>query len=262
MSINELEQAIQRVCLAETPDQPCLAQLGNDAVFRDYRRMVRRRLLTELRSALPRTASTVGQAFFDQAFERFLCEFPPTTRFFYGLAQQFCTAMLPHFEAALAAYQIPGHAADLLQYESTRRVVANLPDQLSAAIVTQLQEFDFDHPVVLEPTHRLLRLNHGVHSIQEAYPSGPTFLVLFRPNDDSHVKYFRVDPTTFDLLALLNKRPLSMTAALQVIGKQRKLNIDQAYLEGLCGVLADFIEHGLLRGVRSPSPTPPAAEHT
>lgn len=253
MTLHALEKQIQELCLGREADPAILDGLGNPEIFTEYRRMVRRRLLGELRIAFKRTLAAVGPQFFEQAFEHFMASSPPASRFFHRLPVEFCEKVLPLFNAPPT--DVPAYAADLLRYEAAWREVANLPDTLGPEQQTQLLEFDFDHPVALQ-AHRLLRLEHPVQEADpgpDGYPSKATFVVLYRPSPQERVRHFRIDPTTFDLLRLVSRQQLTMSAAVQRIASQRQFQVDSTYLEGLCTVLASFIEQGLILGVHATS---------
>lgn len=246
MSLAEVEQAIQRVCIAPTPSAEDLSLLGDSDVWLVYRSMVRRRLRGEVRRVFARTLDAVGEAAFDSAFDAVLAARPPNTRFFYRVPLWFAEAAAQYFESAPGA---PAHASDLLRYEATRWEVSDLPGHLEAAPA----DFAFDAVPVLNPALRLLTLEHAVQRKLEAdgaYPPGRQHLVIVRAGDDTAVKTWTVNAVTFDLLLLLGQRPVAVTEALASVAKQRGVALDAGFVDALCTVLADFIERGVILGSR------------
>ena len=251
MTLTTLQQDLTAVCLAVTPDALQLGRLGahNDsqARFLMYRRMVRRRIHDELRKACKRTVLAIGEEAFSRLFDAYMADPGPRTRFFHHLPVEFARVVLPSLQTASA---LPAHAADLLRLEAARREVANLKG-LAAHERDALRDFDFDQPVVLQPALRLLRLEYAVHELEsgdEPCRKDPTLLLVFRARDDARVRHFVVNPVTFDILRAISKRSQAMKEAVALVGRQRNLIVDGPFLEGLCAVLADFIDAELILG--------------
>lgn len=246
MSLADFEHAIQRVCTARTPDPADLSLLGDNRVWLVYRGMVRRRLHAEVGRVFSRTRAAIGEDAFDACFEAVLEREPPTTRFFYGVPLWFARSAEPMLREDAA---LPPHAVDLLRYEAARWEVADLDGRPQ---VTP-KEFAFDAVAVLSPSMRLLTVDHAVHhkpAGDGSYAPGVHHLLLHRASDDAPVKTWSVNAVTRDLLAQLQATPIAVTEAVAAVASKRGVAVDGPFVEGLCTVLADFIERGVVLGSR------------
>jgi hypothetical protein len=246
MALIDLQRSVVELCLCSEPDAERLAELGDARVWRLYRELIRTRLLRELRFAFKRTFAAVGKDAFERAFEHHLRTEPPRTRFFHALAAGFAASAEPFFRADAS---LPAHVADLLVYEAALRAVADLPD-LPGGV---LGEFAFDKVPVLSPALRLLELGHAVHRkalAPGAYAKETSYLCVHRAADELKSRTWTLNAVTYDLMRRLQGGDQPVSDAIAALAKQREIAIDQKFIDGLCSVLADFIDKGVILGGR------------
>jgi Putative DNA-binding domain len=250
MALIDVERAIVCVCFkAQVPEQ-LLAELGDRRTFMLYREMVRDRLRKELRVALPRTRKTVGDEAFERAFVQHLDRNPPRTRFFHRCVLEFARDAVPMLEADSS---VPPWSADLARFEAVQWEVSDLYDQPSAGSGAP-RELAFDRPPWLAPALRLVSLAYPVHETRASsasYTPRATRLCVHRAPEHIKTKTWLVNASTHRLLELWQANPtLSITDAVRVLSEERNLVTDQSFVDGLCGVLAEFIERGVVLGSR------------
>lgn len=247
MSLIDLERAVVAVCFEREAPAARLSQLGDARVFRVYREAVRNRLKKELEVAFERTFAKAGSALVERAFERFLAERPPRTRFFHQIPASFAESALPLFRAEQAAAP---ELADLCAYEAALWAVADLPDRAELA----LAEFAFEKKVVFSPALRLLELRYPVHleprALAAAAP-GPHYVCVHRPPEAKRGQPWSLNASSFALMQRLLGSEQSVAEAVRAVAAERGLALDQAFVDGLCGVLADFLERGVILGSRA-----------
>jgi hypothetical protein len=244
MTLAATQQAALELCFGPEPRSEQFALLGDERIWRLYRELVRKRLRSEIKHALPRTVAATGDAAFERAFDSFLNSQPPRTRFFHAVVGSFAASSLASFRSDRSLAPWTG---DLCEFEAVRYCVADLADDCVRAAV----EFSFDRKAVLSPTVRLLTLNFAVHAAPTSdggYAAGAYHLCVYRPSTATKASHFVLNPLTHDLMQRLLAGDESVAQAVKAVASQRKVAVDQAFLEGLCSVLADFIERGVIVG--------------
>jgi hypothetical protein len=220
--------------------------LGDARVWGLYRRMIRNRIRSELKAAFRRTYAALGRDGFERMLDTYLLESPPRTRFFYALPGEFARIVEPRLRADTG---VPAHAADLLAYEAAVRCVADLPDRVEAPA----GDFAFDKPPLLAPALRLVALEHAVH--KPARPDGsyehtPALLCVYRRAEDRKARIWSCNPVLFALMQRFAGSAEPVQVSIQHVAKERSITLDPAFVDGLCTVIADFIERGVILGSR------------
>lgn len=244
--IAEVERAAVRVCFGTEASREDLRVLGDERIWRVYRDMVRKRLREECGLGLKRTAAAAGEAF-ERAFVAHLAENPPRTRFFREIVMTFAASAGPRFRADTA---LPAYVADLCAWEAALWEVGDLDDRVPAPVPL---EFAFDRVPVLAPALRLLRLGHAVHEKPDAsggYAVRETHLCVHRRAEDRSARTWTLDPVMHALLVRFGRGGETVTDAIQHVTRERGVAVDQRFVDGLCTVLADFLERGVLLGSR------------
>ncbi len=244
MGLVDQQRNAQAVCLRSEPPQQALAQLGDRRGWLVYREMVRTRLRDEVELGLRRSCRVAGQQAVTQTLDRYLEQVPPRTRLFREVACHFGRTVAPWWKADAS---LPAYLPDLCLYEVAVWEVADLDDRNHPEVV----ELAFDRPPVLSPALRLLALGHVVHTQPAAdggYTAEPCFLAVHRPADDRMVQPWRLNRLSYDLLCLWQAGGVSVTQAVQRVGQAHGLPVDATFVDGLCTVLADFIEKGIILG--------------
>jgi hypothetical protein len=247
MSLIDVQRAAVELCCGPEPSSEQVAALGDERVWRLYRELIRKRLLGELRIALKRTYAAAGAEPFARAFEQHLREGPPRTRFFHALVAEFVRDAAPLFRSDPG---LPPYLGDLAEYEAALWTVSDLDDRAPP----QVAEFAFDRPPVLAPAQRLLALRHAVHVVAQGvdgYQRADVYLCVHRRPDEKRAKTWTLNAVTFALMQHFSRSPEATVGdAVQQVARERGIAVDQNFLDGLCTVLADFIERGILLGSR------------
>lgn len=246
MALIDLQREIVATCFGPEPSGEQLAALGDPRVWGLYRRMVRNRIRGELKTAFRRSYAVLGRDVFERLLERYLQLSPPRTRFFYTLPSDFAARVLAELRADTS---LPPHAVDLLAYEAALRAVGDMPDAVSGAVA----DFAFDKRPLFAPALQLLALDHPVHKPARAdgsYERTPTYLCVYRRADDKKARLWTLNPVMFALMERFAGSDESVQVAIQQVAKERGIALDAAFVDGLCTVLADFIERGVILGSR------------
>jgi hypothetical protein len=245
MALVDLEREVVELCFGPEPSAEQCRRLGDERIWRIYRDSIRNRLRSELKFALKRTHAAAGAAF-ERAFAQFLQEAPPRTRYFHGVVGCFAESARAFFTREPG---VPAYLADLCAYEAALWAVSDLPDAAPAG----LDEFAFDREPVLAPALELLALGHAVHAAPDAhgnYAHGDVYLCVHRRAEEKKARTWSVNAVTFDLMHRFRRGGESVTTALQQVAAQRGIALDEPFIDGLCTVLSDFIERGVILGVR------------
>jgi hypothetical protein len=246
MSLVDLQRAAVELCCGPEPSSERLAALGDERIWRLYRELIRKRLLGELRIALPRTHEAAGSETFARAFDHHMQSDSPRTRFFHAVVGAFADSAAPLFRADPA---LPPQLGDLCAYEAALWTVSDLDDRVPPNVA----EFAFDRPPLLAPALRLLALRFAVHAppAPSGYEPSEFYLCIHRRPEEKQAKTWTLNALTFALMRRFESEPLlRVDEAVQRIAAERGIAVDEAFLDRLCTVLADFIERGILLGSR------------
>jgi hypothetical protein len=246
VSLIELQRELLQLCCGPAPTEAQLARVGDPRVFGLYRELIRNRLRGELKHALKRTHAAVGAAAFERAFERHMLLDPPRTRFFHALVSAFEKSAVPVFESDPS---VPAYVGDLCRYESALWTVGDLPDVAPEVA----GEFAFDKVPVLSPALRLLALRHAVHqkpADDGGYAAGEFYVCIHRRPEESKPKIWALNALAFELLRQLATASQPAASAIQQVAAARGIAMDEKFVDGLCTVLADAIERGIVLGAR------------
>lgn len=245
--IADTERDAVELCLAPELPTPALQRLGDERIWSLYREMVRNRLRGELKTALKRTRAAAGDALFERAFVHHLETAPPRARFFHAIVGDFARAAVPFLREQR---DVPAYLPDLLAYEAAVWAVGDLDDRPPQG---ELEDFDFDRRPQLAPALRLLHLQHAVHlkpAADGSYAPREVFLCVHRRPEDRKARTWTMNAVTHDLMQRFAGGETTVTAAVQAVASEREVAVDAQFIDGLCTVLADFIERGIILGCR------------
>ncbi len=245
MTLLDLERRATLACLGPAPSASELQALGDPRIWALYREMIRNRLRRELKVALRRSHAALGEAF-EALFERHLEHSPPRSRPFHGIVDEFATSAVAELRC-VGAPNVPAFTADLIAYEAALWAVSDLDDR----VAEPLQELSFEAIACFTPARRMLALKHAVHeaaSPDGSYRAGDVWLCVYRKADENGARTFVLNATSYALVEALQTGELNVTQAVQRVAAERRLKLDAAFIDGLCTVLADFVERGVLLG--------------
>jgi hypothetical protein len=246
MALIDLQRQVVEVCLGPEPSAEQLASLGDARIWRIYRDAIRKRLHGELEVAFKRTRAAAGEAAFERAFEHFLRCDPPRARFFHAVVGCFADSAVPFLSAEPG---VPARVADLCAYEAALWAVSDLPDRTPEAVA----EFGFDKQPVLASALRLLCLRSEVLSedaSQSATEPAQHFLCVHRRPEDKKARTHRLNAVGYDLMQRFVQGEQTVAQAVEAVATARSIAVDEPFLDGLCTMLADFIDRGVILGGR------------
>jgi len=244
VSLAEYQSAARRVCFDREPSAEDLATLGSAERWLVYRSMVRARLVKVVHSALPRTREALGDDGLRPFVDVWLAEAPPDTRYFREVPERFAAHAKPRMREALAGRP---WIADLVTYE-----IAAWRARYVDAEAPEVVDFHFDLRPAVDPTVALLRLEHPVDrrpTPAEGYAPEAAHLAVFR-SADNQARTLRLNPMAFDLLERWMPGNCPLSTSVREVAEARSAVLDPAFVEKLSGMLADFLERGLLLGSR------------
>jgi hypothetical protein len=244
MGLIDLQRQLLALCFDETPSEASLAALGQREAWLTYREMIRERLLRELRLALPRTLTLVGERAFVAAFNHHLEHEPPRTRFFREVVATFVVSALPLWAADAELHPA---CSDLARYELALWEVRDL--DVSPEPEITLIEFSFERVAVVSRAVRLLALTHAVRP-GEDLGARAEHVCIQRAPEAERATVWKLTPSTFLLLERLTREQVSASEVVKETALATGARIDAEYLDGLCETLAQFLEVGIILGSR------------
>ena len=247
MALIDVQRAMLAVCFrAEVPAAALAALAGERDTWLSYRQMVRERLLREIRVALPRSRKLLGDEVLDGLFVRYLDCDPPRTRFFREIVASFVDSALPWLQADS---RLPVVAHDLVRYEAAVWAVSDL----DARERETYADFAFDRPAVLSRALRLLHVSHAVHTASDEsgqHAAADYWLGIHRKCDGDAPRTWSFNATTFALLERVQRERLPVADAVRQVTAERGIEVDAAFVDRLCGSIAQLIEAGIVLGSR------------
>jgi hypothetical protein len=242
----ELERAATALCMGPTPTEAELTPFGDPRIWALYREMIQNRLRGELKVALRRSCDALGDAGLERVFQAWLVQAPPRSRPFHGIVEDFARFAIGFVRADA---QLVAWAADWIAYEAALWAVSDMEDRTPA-----VQELSFDAPPCFAPARRLVVLQHAVHDAPEtdgSFKAGEVCVCVYRRAEEKGARTFALNPTLRALMTALDAGEVTLTQAVQRVAQERKLRVDEKFIDGLCTVLADFSERGLLLGSKA-----------
>jgi hypothetical protein len=210
-----------------------------------YRTLVRRGLLSAIRTQLARTAARLGSSF-DAWVERWIEEELPRSHYLRDVAGEFLAWAAPRWAED---QDLPRWMADLARHELALF-------EVGAAVGggVAIGPIALDAPVVFDAAARLVRYAFAVQALdareeaRDVPPEVETALLIYR--DAAHeVRCLSLSPLAAAIVErLLQGHALgaSVTSACEALVHP----LDAAVLEGTAALLADLAERGVFLGKR------------
>ena len=241
MRLESTQRHFTDLCFSRQPREQDLASLGGR---RDrwvlYRTMVRQRLLRMLESGLPRTVQNLDAELWLEITQAWLDEDPPTTRFIRDVVPAF----VAHFDRQPTHPLEPRWLRDALHYECARWTASYDVRPVDGDPAT----FSFDLPALINPTVRLLVVEHRVHqSPTDGFADGKTYLAVYRRRND-RVAALTLAERTHAWLDALRSSDGKTSETIQNVARKRRETIDAAYVEALGTSLATLVEQDIVLG--------------
>ncbi|MEM7605289.1 MAG: DNA-binding domain-containing protein [Myxococcota bacterium] len=235
MNLVSYQEAVARVCFDPEPASADLRSLGHEERWLTYRRMVRARIERVLRTAFPKSVRHLGDGF-DAHFRAWLAETPPTTPLFRNIPLEFAGWLAP---------KLDGASLDRFRFE---RLSWELKDRAGAA--PEAADLSFDAPILLSPHVALLVTTHLVHKEPERGEAseGKRWHLLLYRNDEGKVVTMVVNGVTYDLVTDWLAPHVSLADSIRKTMTRRGETMGEAFMESLGGLLADYLQRGIVLG--------------
>jgi uncharacterized protein len=258
VSFLSYQAELRDALFAPDPPDSAFARLGSQlARWKVYRRMVRSRLSETIEHGFERLVSAIGIDPFRKIVARFLAEAPPRSHYLRDVPGEFLQFFEQNRDALMRAYALPAYALDLARYEWAELETAYSFEETGSSEVGPLA---MDRIAVLSPAHRLVDLAYPVHRIDTAghdatLEAEPFSLCLYRDAKSHEVAVLELTPVTRAMLALMERRSLTLTEIVRNAAVQVGATIDVPFVEALSTLLADLVERGVLLGSLVPKET-------
>jgi hypothetical protein len=182
-----------------------------------YRDAVFNNIFESVSVCFPVCQAVLGKRAWRALLKDFVKSYPAQSPIFRELPQQFLQ-FLNALNSQPQQKSQPAFLAALAHYEWVELAVSTL--QTEPIKLSKISNFLNEKPI-LTPAHMLLEYDFAVHKIAKRKPpkaAEKTYLLVFR-NAQFEVKFIELNPTTFQLLQLLEKSEMTGEQALAHLAK-------------------------------------------
>jgi len=233
----------------EPPDEQAMAAVGAPRLL-VYRSLVRSGLNSVTRSFLTRTIARLGDDDFARAFDSWLHDAPPSSRYLRDAPAEFV-------QWAATAWpedpEIPDYLVDLAQLEILESEIRAAPDP--PAPEGMGEELVLDRPLVWNGAQRVIRFEHAIHTLpsdeddRSVPPREITRLLVYR-DAEHRVRTLALSALAEAVLMRLIDEQATVQEAIREGTAAAGEAMDDAVLGRLSALLADLAERGVLRGAQ------------
>jgi hypothetical protein len=187
----------------------------------------------------------VGDDAFVAMFDRFLADTPPRSRAFFDVVPELAGFAANHWRDNA---DVPAWASDLVTYEAARIHVADMVSRRDRSVA----EFEFDRVPELDDAMMLLALTHRVHRDPEpdgSYERRPTEICVYRAKDERTVGAYVLGSFAAGCMRTWQEGATVSDSVARVCEAQQ-IAANAQLIDGLCTVLSDLMERGVVLGSR------------
>ncbi len=240
------QRRFMQVLLDAEPPAEALEKLGGlPERWLTYRHMVRRRMQGMIKSGLPRTVTALGDARYQATYDAWLDEAPPRTRFIREIVPAFADFAIPRWNADK---DVPRWVIELGRLEAAKWEVG----YIDVPWPEEPGEFTFEKMAVMNPTLRQLRFDHPVQKELEAgqtkYTPKATAVMIYRKSEDDRLYTWVPNALSADLVDGWLAGAETVADVVKRVCAKHDTAITEKFIESLGGMLADFIEQGIVLG--------------
>lgn len=243
--LSDVLRAATQVCFDRVPSEPSFETLmSRRDRWLSYRRMVRQRLFAMMGQGLPKSWELIPREARERAFEAWLAEAPPRTRFIREVVPVFVEFALPRW---CAESSVSGALRDLIRYEMCKWELSYRPVTIEPGPC----EFAFELVPAMNPALELLELEYPVnekHDELETLEPRATRLCVYRDGTDHLIYTLTLNAVTLDIVREWMRGEKTVADAVKGVAAARNTPIDQKFIAGLTTVLEDFIQRGVVLG--------------
>lgn len=231
----------------EAPDNRAMARVGAPRLL-VYRSLVRGGLRSVARAFVPRTAARLGPEGFERAFDGWLHEAPPRSRYLRDTP-----AELVRWAAANwpTDPEVPTYLVDLARLEILDNEVDAAPDPPPPP--GMLDSLVLDRPLVWNGALALATFEHAVHTLptdidDRTEPARQTTRLLVYRDTSHRVRTLALSALALQVLRRLVEHGATVQQAIPEGAAAAQEAMDGEVLGRLSALLTDLAERGVLRG--------------
>ena len=217
--------------------KPALVDDGRMAV---YREIVFTNIFYSVSTCFPVCVQVLGEHAWEKLVREFFANYQATSPIFREIPQQFL-----QFLNKVA--NLPAYFQQLAQYEWVELAINT--QQTEAAKLSKKMDLLNEKPI-LAPAHMLLQYDYAVHKISkrnQPKATEKTYLLVFR-NSEFKVKFIELNPTTYQLLRLIQENNMTGKQALVRLAEDIKHPDADAVIQFGAEILRDLAKQGVIIG--------------
>ena len=211
-----------------------------DAGMAVYREIVFTNIFNAVSACFPVCVQVLGKNAWNKLVRQFFANYQATSPIFREIPQQF-------LQFLNTVGNLPAYFQQLAHYEWVELAINT--QQIEAAKLSKKMNL-LDEKPILAPAHRLLEYDYAVHKISKRNPpkaTEKTYLLVFR-NSEFKVKFVELNPTTYQLLRLIQENNMTGKQALVRLAKDIKHPDTDAVIQFGVEILSDLANQGAIIG--------------
>ena len=204
-----------------------------------YREIVFTNIFNAVSACFPVCVQVLGKNAWNKLVRQFFANYQATSPIFREIPQQFLQF--------INSVNLPAYFQQLAHYEWVELAVNSqqtTPPKLSKKMNL------LDEKPILAPAHRLLDYDYAVHKISKRYQpkiTEQTYLLVFR-NSEFKVKFIELNPTTYQLLRLIQENNTTGKQALVRLAGEIKHPDTDAVIQFGAEILSDLAKQDAIIG--------------
>ena len=212
----------------------------NDAGMAVYREIVFTNIFNAVSACFPVCVQVLGKNAWDKLVRQFFANYQATSPIFREIPQQF-------LQFLNTAGNLPVYFQQLAHYEWVELAIN--AQQTETAKLSKKMDL-LDEKPILAPAHMLLEYDYAVHKISkrnQPKTTEKTYLLVFR-NSEFKVKFIELNPTTYQLLRLIQENNITGKQALVRLAEDIKHPDTDAVIQFGAGILQDLAKQHAIIG--------------
>ena len=214
----------------------------NDAGMAVYREIVFTNIFNAVSACFPVCVQVLGKNAWDKLVRQFFANYQATSPIFREIPQQF-------LQFLNTVGNLPAYFQQLAHYEWVELAINT--QQTEAEKLSKKMNL-LDEKPILAPAHMLLEYDYAVHKIAKRNlpkTTKSTHLLVFR-NSEFKVKFIELNPTTYQLLRLIQENNTTGKQALVRLAEDLQHPDANAVIQFGLEVLSDLANQQAIAGSR------------
>ena len=214
----------------------------DDARMAVYREIVFNNIFGAVSSCFPVCVQVLGKHAWEKLVRQFFANYQATSPIFREIPQQF-------LQFLNSVGNLPAYFQQLAHYEWVELAINT--QRTEAAKLSEKMNL-LDEKPILAPAHMLLEYDYVVHKISKRNrpkTTEKTYLLVFR-NNEFKVKFIELNPTTYQLLRLIQENNMTGKQALVTLAEDIKHPDADAVIQFGAEILSDLAIQQAIVGSR------------